>query len=121
MRIPSPPYHGTTNGLLYAILTGGDCIGYDELEISDSGTSMLTPPKGTAYALLVVESDSSATEKSKVVRFTEDENNIPTSSLGMPLGDLSVYEVKGAKNLAAFKVIGIENGKTHKIRVQYFG
>jgi hypothetical protein len=123
MKIPKEPYHGITNGLLYSILTGGDCVGYEDIEIDDHTMPLLTPPESADYALIVVEADPSTVNKSKVIRIKEyiAGDTFPTSSVGIPLGDLSVYEVKGKKNMKNFRAISIEAGKVHILRVQYYG
>ena len=123
MRIPNPPFHDVSNGLLYAILTGGDCIGYEEVIVrSDQAVKMKFPPK-TAYAILIVEADKTCEDKTKVIRFKEFDTieSPPSGTDGIPLGDLSIYEVKGITNLNRFRAIGIEAGKEHSIKVQYFG
>jgi hypothetical protein len=61
-----------------------------------------------------------ATATDKIIRYREDQVD-PTASVGMPLGDLSIYEVGGEANLSNIKFIGIEAGKTHKLRVSYYG
>jgi len=38
----------------------------------------------------------------------------------MALADNREYKVVGSGNLANFKIIGIEAGKTHILRVQYY-
>lgn len=123
MKIPRPPYHGATNELLYALLTGGDCIGYEDLQITHGYAFRLSVPLKVTYAMIIVEADASASDKSEVIRFKEfdSENNSPSPSSGMPLGHLSIYEVKGAHNLAHFQAIGIEENKVHTLRIQYFG
>ena len=123
MKIPRPPYHGATNELLYALLTGGDCIGYEDLPIYSMYPNGLSYPDKTAYALVIVEADASTSNKAQVMWFREfDSQNIPPTALsGMPLGHLSIYEVKGAHNLAHFQAIGIEPNKVHTLRIQYFG
>lgn len=120
MRIPSPPYQGPTDELLFAILTGGDCLGYQDLEVGSTPVR-LVPPINTVYALIVVEANSLAPDKSKVIRFTEASNAQATPTRGMPLGDLSVYEVKGVRNLINFRAISINAGIRHTMRIQYYG
>lgn len=117
----SNTYSSTTNELLYGLLTGLNCIGYEAIVVNDSGVSVLTPPDYAVIALLVVEPDAATTDKKKVIRFTEDNFTVPTNAIGMPLGELSIYETKGAVNMAAMKMIGIEAGKVHSVKVQYFG
>lgn len=123
MKIPLPPYHGATNELLYALLTGGDCIGYEDLSIYSTYAIGLSYPVNAVYAILIVEADPSTVDKSMVVRIREfdSQNMPPTAVSGMPLGHLSVYEVKGVHNLAHFQAKGIEENKVHTLRIQYFG
>lgn len=123
MKIPRPPYHSVTNELLYALFTGGDCIGYEDLSIYSTYAMGLSYPVKAVYALIVVEADPSTSDKSKVVRFREfdSENLRPTAISGIPLGNLAMYQVKGEHNLAHFQAIGIEENKVHTLRIQYFG
>ena len=67
MKIPLPPYHGATNELLYALLTGGDCIGYEDLTIYSTYAMGLSYPDKTVYAHIVVEADTSTVDKSQVI------------------------------------------------------
>jgi hypothetical protein len=120
MKTPTPPYHNVTDQLLYTLLTGGDCIGYEKITVDSALAVGLDYPEATVYALLVVEADLTSADKSKVIRFLETPF-LPTATEGIPLGDLSVYEVKGKPNLKNFRAIGIEAGKNHSIAVQYFG
>jgi hypothetical protein len=115
----------TTNDLLFAICGMINCIGYQNILVDDTVVKTLTPPLYSLFALITVEADPATADKKKVIRFTEDNLSIPTNvagtDLGMPLGDLSIYECKGLANLPAFQMIGREAGKTHSVRVQYYG
>jgi hypothetical protein len=119
MKIPKPPFHETSNALLYALLTGGECAGFETLLVDADNVSALNPPENSVYALLVMEADETSADKSRVGRFREDGEQ-PTALEGIPLGDLTTYEVKGKFNLLNFLIIGIEAGKVHSLRVQYF-
>jgi hypothetical protein len=121
MRIPKGPFQGATNGLLYALLTGGDCIEYKEMLVSSSVPIALDPPVDAHYALVVVEADPENEDKQKAIRITESSDFPPSATSGIPLGNLSVYEVKGRKNMESFSAIGIESEKEHWLRIQFYG
>lgn len=126
MKIPKTPYVNEVQGqLLYILLTGGECIGYEEIPLDGSQLKALNIPEGAVYALMVCEADTSPLlpDKSRVVRYkqTDTQNNPPDFYSGMPLGDLGVVEVKGENNLAAFRAIGITPGYTHILKVEYYG
>jgi hypothetical protein len=120
MRIPKLPFHNVIGDLLYTLFFQGECVGYVTLDVNAEGLATLAIPEQARYAMLVVESDPNQYNKDIVVRFRED-GEAPSSSDGMPLGDLGVYEVKGAENMQRFKIIGTEQGRQHKIRIQFFG
>jgi hypothetical protein len=126
MKIPKTPFVNEVHGqLLYVLLTGGECIGYEEIALDVSQVKSLTVPDGAVYALIVCEADASPLlpDKSKVIRYKQfdTQSNPPDASLGMPLGDLGVAEVKGENNLSAFRAVGITPGFTHILKVEYYG
>lgn len=119
------PY-ALTHELLWGMLTGLNCLGYAEIDVTELLALPLPPypnviPEVAYKALIVVEADPLSTNKTRCVRFTEDITNPPTAVFGMPLGDLSIYEVGGQGNMDNFRIIGIEAGRTHKVRIQYYG
>ncbi len=122
MKIPRLPFHNVLAELLYSLITGGECIGYQDLYVYAPFTFSLTIPEGTLYALIVCEADALAVDKNKVVRFKQFDTamNPPNPYVGMPLGDLGVVEIKGKKNLEDFRVTGITNGEYHLLRVEYY-
>ena len=131
-KIPLPPFKfadpmvglkGVCE-LLYAIISGGKCIGYQEILVSDVALSELSIPEGTVYALLILEADTTyGGDKSRLVRYKQfdTELNPPSDTIGMPIGDLGVLEIKDFENLKGFKAIGIQVGYTHTLRVEYYG
>lgn len=123
MKLPKPPFHGLTNELLYAILAGVDCLGYENLEVSDFGMVSLTPPENAVWAMLVLEADPTTADKTRAIRFCDlfEDEEFPTAFEGVPLGHLGYYRIKGKKNLQNFRAIGVEAGKTHSLKVQYYG
>jgi hypothetical protein len=120
MKIPNSPFLALDQELLMTLFLGGDCIGYQNIEVGNFAPSTLTVPHGAVYALIIAEADPGVTNKSRIMRFKETTEE-PTDTDGMPMGDLSVYEVKGAVNMQNFKIISIESGVLHVLRVQYFG
>lgn len=120
MRIPKIPFHNVISDLLYTLFFQGECVGYVTLEVNADAVSTLSIPEYARYAMMVIESDPYQYNKDIVLRFRED-GEAPTSVEGMPLGDFGVYEVKGTENMQRFKIIGIEPGRQHKIRIQFFG
>ncbi len=123
MKIPKIPYVNDVLGqLLYVLLTGGECSGYEEIPVNASQPFALNVPEGTVYALVVCEADPTHPVKTKVVRYkqSDTQNNPPSASVGLPLGELGVVEIKGTSCLNAFRAIGIDNGYTHLLRVEYY-
>lgn len=59
------------------------------------------------------------TDKSRVIRFKENNSDTSANS-GVALGDNDLYEITGRWNLESFRVIEIEAGKSHVLRVQYY-
>jgi hypothetical protein len=99
---------------------GKKCIGYEAISVGDTTPMTLTKaPSSSFSAIITVEGDSTVASSSKVVRFTED-GTTPTATIGMPLGNLDTYEVQFLDNIQAFKCLGIEAGKTHSLKVQYY-
>jgi len=78
-----------------------------------------TIPENAISATISIESDASVTDKSRVIRFKENGSN-PSANSGIALGDNDLYEITGRWNLESFRVIGIEAGKNHVLRVQYY-
>lgn len=120
----SDPVQSGEMKLLHALVHGGKCLGYEKLSVDDSAPVPLTVPDGAKYAILVVDADATSTNPNKVINWREDGDD-PTNDAGtnegLILGDNSILEIKGAANLANFKMIGKEASKTHNVRVQYYG
>ena len=93
--------------------------GYEDLTVSDAEVAQLTIPENAISATISIEADASVTDKSKVIRFKENGSD-PTASSGIAFGDNDLYEITGRWNLESFRVIGVEAGKSHIIRVQYY-
>lgn len=120
MRIPKLPFHNIITEMLYTLFFQGECIFCETMIVSDFYPSALSIPEHARYALMIVEADPLQYDKDLVVRFCEDGQNAQ-ADFGMPLGHMGVYEVKGSGNMDRFTIIGIELGRHHKVRIQYFG
>lgn len=128
--LPLYPYSSRTDDLLHGILYGGQVIGYEILTVGD--TTPVMPgatlpgseiPKGTRYALFMVEADGTLTaaQKEKAIRVTQLETATPTATNGLPFGDLAVFEIKNAINILNTKLIGVTADKSHKVHIEYYG
>jgi hypothetical protein len=119
-KTPEPPFQIATDNLLWALLTGMENRGFEKLSVTNTPAVELTVPQKALAAVIIVEADATSADLKKVVRFRED-GNPPTATDGMPLGDMNFYEVRGDASLKAFRIIGIEAGKTHTLSIQYYG
>ena len=88
-------------------------IGYQKLTVAGSVVS-LTIPVGTTYAEIRFES-SITTE---AVRYRID-GGLPTSTDGMLLMALDVFDITGPENLRNFKAIQVAAG-THILHITYY-
>jgi hypothetical protein len=93
--------------------------GYQDLVVDHSEVKNLTVPDNAVSATIMVEADDSSTSKGRVIRYKK--NGIdPTDSSGFGLGDNDIYEPAGKVNLDNLRFIGIEDGKSHTLRIQYY-
>lgn len=93
--------------------------GYEDLTVEDSEAKQLTVPDDAVSASIFFEVDASATNKARALRYKEN-GTAPTANSGQPFGDGDVLELFGKTSLDNFQVIGIEAGKSHVLRVQYY-
>lgn len=131
-KILTPPFKVTdthkgleqVSNLLYALFTGGKCIGFESIDVVSTAVSLLNIPEGTVSVLIVCEADATFTnDKSKLIRVKQfdTENTPPTVSIGMPMGELGVIEIKDFDNIKEFRAIAMDAGFTHKLNVEYYG
>lgn len=99
------------------ITTENDAIAHEVLTLSTTSVFSLTPPPQAKYALCVVE-EVGATGSAKILRYLLDGSN-PTTSVGIPRGDMDVFDISGWSNIRNFRAIKIAGGN-HTITVQYF-
>ena len=93
--------------------------GYQDLVVDHSEVKNLTVPDDAVSATIMVEADDSSTSKGRVVRYKKNGTD-PTDSSGFGLGDNDIYEPAGKVNLDNLRFIGIEDGKSHTLRIQYY-
>ena len=93
--------------------------GYQDLTISSSQAKSLSAPETAVSAEIHIEADPSVSKPARVIRYKQN-GRAPTTTSGMALGDGDILEVFGKENLDLFRVIGIQTGKSHILRIQYF-
>ena len=93
--------------------------GFEELTVDHSEAKGLTVPDDAVSAEIHIEADGTATNPRHAIRSKKNGTD-PTATSGMRFGDEDVIEVYGKVNLDTYKVIGIENGKSHKLQIQYY-
>lgn len=108
---------GLLRQILTKITTQNGAIGHEVLTLSGAGVYSLSVPDQARYALCVVE-EVGASGSQKILRYLLDGSN-PTTSVGIPRGDLDAFDIAGYSNLKNFKVIKISGG-SHTVTVQYF-
>lgn len=95
---------------------GLKCIGYQPLVVG-LVASTLTIPNNSSSAVLVLEANAATVPNSVAARFLESGAS-PTPLVGMPLVNLSIYEIR-AGDLATFQIISA-NGLIHTAHIEYF-
>ena len=93
--------------------------GYEDLTVDDSEEKSLTVPSDAVSASVFFEVNSTTTDKARALRYKEN-GTAPTANSGQPFGDGDVLELFGKTSLDNFQVIGIEAGKSHILRIQYY-
>ena len=93
--------------------------GYQDLNVNNAGPKSLTVPERTVSAEIHVEADPTSAIATRAIRYKHN-GSAPASSSGMALGNGDVIEVFGKDNLDQFMAIGIETGKSHWLRIQYY-
>lgn len=88
----------------------------------DEGPAISLPsiPANATRAIVVVVADENSANPARVAMFSEVSGTPPTDTVGLPLGDNDPYEIRGATNLANFRIVGVEAGIIQRIKVQYF-
>ena len=93
--------------------------GYENIEIAATEVKSFTVPEEAVAARMYVRADPSATDKTEIINYKENGSD-PTASTGFPYADKDYREIYGRNILLQTKMIGIEQDKTHTVRIQYF-
>jgi hypothetical protein len=88
---------------------------YQKLTVTGASAQSLTVPTGATYAEIRVES---ATTTGVVMRYLMIPNVSPTTTDGMALSYLDLFDINTGDNLGNFKVIAVSG--SHTIHVQYY-
>lgn len=91
-------------------------VGYQQLTVTGGSPQSLTVPTDASYCEIRVVSATT----SGVIMYYNLLNGVtaPTTSSGMPLTYLDLFDIKGNVNLNAFRVIAVSG--THTLNIQYF-
>jgi hypothetical protein len=104
-------------GLYTLLSTDKGAISHEVITFSTPGVYSLTVPQQARYALCVLE-EVGASGDSKVIRYWLDGSD-PSTTVGIPRGDLDAFDIAGYANLKDFKAIKVSGGN-HTLTVQYF-
>ena len=94
-----------------------ECIGYETLTVTGVNAQQLASiPADATYMEIRVES---ATTTGVIMRYKLLGNtNLPTTTQGMALTYLDLFDVNGRPNLENFRIIAVSG--SHTIHVQYY-
>ena len=99
-------------------------ISQQTLEITGTTAQYLTVPDKANYAIIRFEADSSAVDKTKIVRTILGGDAVVATTIsateGMPFGDLETVEINERSNLESFRVLAIVNTDTSIATIWYF-
>jgi len=123
----------STVQVLKNILLGGICRGYNYITVDNAAVKTFstmgaagdeTPPEDSIIALIEVIGDTTSSSFKDIILVTEDgtdPDNSTNPTKGMIYGDRSWFQVKGLTNFSNARFIGIEAGKTHQLRISFYG
>ena len=116
-----------TDRFLYTQITGGVCLKNSVVTVTDAAVVNLAIlgdlplPRMAMYAFIEVIPDPTQTDSNAVIAYTEALGAVPSAINGLVQSSYGVFTVGGGINLTNFNVIGIEAGKTHELRIAYYG
>lgn len=93
----------------------GNAIAYEQITVTTL-TNLPNLPATATGAILILESTVAAPTTS--IRYRED-GGAPTSTVGMPVVDGTIFAIEGYQNLVNFKAIASGAG-TYLLNVQYY-
>ena len=97
-------------------------IGHEIITLAADATQYkFNAPAGAKLALCIPE-EVGGSGTSKILRFWEDRTDSasPTSTAGIPRGDLEAFEIVGAANIQNFRMVRVTSA-AHTVTVQYYG
>lgn len=102
-------------------LIPGKACGYEKLAVNNTagGTGLASIPTNANAAIVVVRKDATLSSSDDVIRINEFTTPTVTGSVGIPLDDKAVWEIKGYQNIQNFKAIAT-GAYTHNLYVQYY-
>ena len=106
------------NDALLRVLAGKTRVGvgYQQLTVTGASAQSLTVPATANYAEITVES---ATTSGYVVRYLKQgSTTLPTTTVGVPLANGTVFDIDSGTLLADFRVIAITG--SHTLNIEYF-
>lgn len=135
MKLATPPFSADIKEQqLHGLLVGGQALAFETVAVSNAALVSLPIGNNTAwadkivYCRIMLEVDATASITNKAVRFVQSPSiggASVTGSLvtnnGFAFGDLGIITVNGPENMKNFRCIGVEAGKTHHLRVEYYG
>lgn len=89
-------------------------FGYQKLTVTGASAQSLTVPTGATYAEIRVES---ATTSGVIMRYLMTGSD-PTTTDGMALSNLDLFDITNGDNVANFKVIAVSG--SHTLHIQYY-
>lgn len=91
-------------------------LGYQQLTVTGASAQSLTVPTGATYCEIRVES---ATTTGIIMYYLLlGTTTLPTTSTGMPLAYLDLFDITGGDNIVNFRVIAVSG--SHKLNIQYY-
>ena len=88
--------------------------------VGSAGAVKLTVPNNALGCYISLDADSSTQDRLKACRFWQT-GDTPTAEDGASLADGGYYEIESRPNLENFQVIGVEDGLTHRLMIEYYG
>lgn len=90
--------------------------GYQKLTVTGASAQALTVPTGATYCEIRVES---ATTTGIIMYYLLlGTTTAPTTSSGIPLTYLDIFDITGGDNVVNFRVIAVSG--SHTLHIQYF-
>jgi len=93
--------------------------GYQDIPITNKVAQSLSVPEKAVSASIFIEADAATTKKENIIRIKENGAS-PTTESGQLWGHKEKFHPAGKPLLEKLRFIGIQNDRTHYLRVQYY-